>query len=246
MDRLSLLGVMLALVTVAGGHYLEGGQIRQLLNLPAMVIVIGGTLAAAAVQSPAEDFHRALRLTRWLLRSPRFDMEGGIERVAGWCTRARKHGLLGLEHEVAREADPVVSGGLQLLVDGKNGDVIRAMLEIQLVSLEQRDLRGARVIESMGGYAPTLGILGAVIGLIQVMNNLQNPAGLGPGIATAFVATIYGVAAANLLLIPLANRIKSLVLARYRYQEMMLEGLLAIAEGHGPHLIRQRLQGYLG
>jgi chemotaxis protein MotA len=131
-------------------------------------------------------------------------------------------------------------------VDGKDANVIRGMLEIQLVSQEQRDLQGARVIESMGGYAPTLGILGAVIGLIQVMSNLQDPEGLGAGIATAFVATIYGVALANLLLIPLANKIKSLVLARYRYQEMMLEGLLSISEGQSPQLIRQRMQGYLG
>jgi chemotaxis protein MotA len=192
------------------------------------------------------SFGSALWLMRWLVRGPSHDFERGIERVVAWCQRTRKFGLLGLEAEMETEPDPVVRSGLQLLVDGKDANVIRGMLEIQLVSQEQRDLQGARVIESMGGYAPTLGILGAVIGLIQVMSNLQDPEGLGAGIATAFVATIYGVALANLLLIPLANKIKSLVLARYRYQEMMLEGLLSISEGQSPQLIRQRMQGYLG
>ncbi|MFC6669759.1 flagellar motor protein [Marinobacterium aestuariivivens] len=246
MDRLSLLGLLLAVFAVAGGHYLEGGQLQQLLNVPAMLIVIGGTLAAAAIQSPADDFRRALQLLGWLFRGPRFDFEAGIGQIVEWCGAARRQGLLALEKEVAKAQDPVVRGGLQLLVDGKHAEVIRAMLEVHLVSQEQRDLQGARVIESMGGYAPTLGILGAVIGLIQVMSNLADPAGLGAGIATAFVATVYGVGLANLLLIPLANKIKSLVLARYRYQEMMLEGLMSIAEGQSPQLIRQRLLGYIG
>jgi chemotaxis protein MotA len=246
MDRLSVAGLLLAVAAIAGGHYLDGGQIQQLLNGPAVLIVVGGTLAAAAIQTPSNEFRRALWLMRWLVRGPCFDFEAGIERVVDWCQRARKLGLLGLEAEIETESDPVVRSALQLLVDGKETNVIRGMLEIQLVSQEQRDLQGARVIESMGGYAPTLGILGAVIGLIQVMSNLEDPQGLGAGIATAFVATIYGVALANLLLIPLANKIKSLVLARYRYQEMMLEGLLSISEGHGPQLIRQRMQGYLG
>ncbi len=246
MDRLSVAGLLLALVAVTGSHYLDGGQIQQLMNGPAFLIVVGGTLAAAAIQTPNDDFRRAIRLMSWLVRGPRFNFEAGIDRVTDWCQRARKLGILGLEGDIEKEIDPVIRGGLQLLVDGKNAEVIRSMLEIQLVSLEQRDLQSARVIESMGGYAPTLGILGAVIGLIQVMSNLEDPEGLGVGIATAFVATIYGVALANLLLIPLANKIKSLVLARYRYQEMMLEGLLSIAEGQNPQLIRQRMQGYLG
>ncbi|GGO85043.1 flagellar motor protein [Marinobacterium nitratireducens] len=246
MDRLSLLGLLLAVVAVVGGHYLEGGQLQQLFNPPALLIVVGGTLAAAAIQSPADDFRRALRLLRWLLRSPRYDFEAGVKEVVRWCGLARKDGLLALEKEVARTPDPLVRGGLQLLVDGRRSEVIRAMLEVQLVAHEQRDLQGARVIESMGGYAPTLGILGAVIGLIQVMSSLADPEGLGAGIATAFVATVYGVGLANLLLIPLANKIKNRVLERYRYQEMMLEGLLSIADGQSPQLIRQRLLGYLG
>ncbi|NVK42653.1 MAG: flagellar motor protein [Oceanospirillaceae bacterium] len=246
MDRLSLLGLLLAAAAVVGGHYLEGGQLQQLFNPAALLIVLGGTLAAAAIQSPADDFRRALQLLRWLVRSPRYDFEDGIGSVVNWCAQARKNGLLALEKEVARIQDPVVKGGLQLLVDGRRSEVIRAMMEVQLVSQEQRDLQGARVIESMGGYAPTLGILGAVIGLIQVMSSLADPEGLGSGIATAFVATVYGVGFANLLLIPLANKIKNLVLERYRYQEMMLEGLLSIADGQSPQLIRQRLLGYIG
>jgi len=245
MDLLSVLGIILAALAIAGGHYLEGGQIEQLINVPAALIVFGGTFAAAAIQSPTDEFSRAVKLVGWLFRGPRFDYEKGIESVTNWCVTARRQGLLGLESQAEKETDSFVRAGLQLLVDGKGPDLIRASLEVELVTREQRDLQGARVIESMGGYAPTLGILGAVMGLIHVMTNLDDPAGLGSGIATAFVATIYGVGVANLLFIPLANKIKSLVLARYHYQEMMLEGLLSIAEGQNPRAIQLKLQGYL-
>jgi chemotaxis protein MotA len=152
---------------------------------------------------------------------------------------------LALEAEVEKEDELFVKSGLLLLVDGKGADVIRSTLEVELIMLEQRDLQGAKVIESMGGYAPTLGIIGAVLGLIHVMSNLSDPEGLGAGIATAFVATIYGIGIANLFFLPVANKIKSLVLMRYQHQEMVLDGLMSIAEGQNPKAIQQRLQGYL-
>ena len=246
MDVLSLIGVILAFVAILGGNYLEGGHAGALLNGPAALIVIGGTLGAAFLQAPVQVFKRAMGIVRWIFFPPRIDLVGGINRVVGWSMVARKEGLLGLEAVADAEPDPYARKGLQLLVDGAEPESIRSILEVDLYTQEARDIQAAKVFESMGGYAPTLGILGAVIGLIQVMSNLEDPQGLGAGIATAFVATIYGVALANLLLIPLANKIKSLVLARYRYQEMMLEGLLSISEGQSPQLIRQRMQGYLG
>jgi len=245
MDFTAILGLLLALAAIVGGNFLEGGQLQELLNMPAAVIVLGGTLAAAIIQSPSKDVARAIKLLGWAFGNNKQDMQAGINQVVNWCVVARRKGLLALEAEAEKEQDHFIKSGLLLLVDGKGSDVIRSTLEVELVTVEQRDLQGAKVIESMGGYAPTLGIIGAVLGLIHVMSNLSDPDNLGAGIATAFVATVYGIGIANLFLIPVANKIKSLVLMRYQYQEMVLEGLMFIAEGQNPKAIQQRLQGYL-
>jgi len=245
MDFTAIIGLLLAVAAVVGGNFLEGGQLQELLNLPAAVIVICGTLAAAIIQSPRRDFLRALRLLGWAFSNNAPDLDQCIQKLVHWCVVARRKGLLELEKEADKETDPFIKSGLLLLADGKGVDVIRSTLEVELITAEQRDLQGAKVIESMGGYAPTLGIIGAVLGLIHVMSNLSDPESLGAGIATAFVATIYGIGIANLFLIPVANKIKNLVLMRYQYQEMVLDGLMSIAEGQNPKAIQQRLQGYL-
>lgn len=245
MDFMGLGGLLLALLAVVGGNYLEGGQLEELLNLPAMVIVLGGTLAAAAVQSRADEFRRAFAMLRWAFGKQRHDYAEGISHIVSWCVIARRKGLLGLEEEIAKQPDSFVRNGLQLLVDGRTADVIRAALEAELISREQRDIQGAKVFESMGGYAPTLGIIGAVLGLIHVMANLASPESLGSGLATAFVATIYGVGLANLFFLPVAGKMRGMISQRFHYQEMMLEGLLFIAEGQSPRIIQLRLQGYL-
>jgi len=245
MDLVSVGGVLLALLAVLGGNVLEGGSPEELLNLPALVIVFGGTFAAAAIQSPRDDFQRAFRLLGWSFGKNNLDYDAGIKQIVNWCVVARRKGLLGLEKEIDKQQDPFLKSGLQLLVDGRTPDIIHGVLEAELVSREQRDLRAAKVLESMGGYAPTLGIIGAVLGLIHVMSNLADPDSLGGGIATAFVATIYGVGLANLFLLPVAGKVKALVQQRFHYQEMLMEGLLYIAEGQNPRIIQLRLQGYL-
>jgi chemotaxis protein MotA len=245
MDFTAIIGLLLALAAVLGGNYLEGGQFQELLNLPAAAIVICGTLAAAIIQSPRQDLLRSFKLLGWAFGNNQQDLSKTIDKIVNWCVIARRKGLLALEAEVEKEDELFVKSGLLLLVDGKGADVIRSTLEVELIMLEQRDLQGAKVIESMGGYAPTLGIIGAVLGLIHVMSNLSDPEGLGAGIATAFVATIYGIGIANLFFLPVANKIKSLVLMRYQHQEMVLDGLMSIAEGQNPKAIQQRLQGYL-
>ncbi|WP_415883437.1 flagellar motor protein [Neptuniibacter sp. QD34_54] len=245
MDFTAVIGVLLAFAAVLGGNYLEGGHAQELLNLPAAIIVICGTLAAAIIQSPKQDFVRAIKLIGWAFGNNQQDLKSKSEEIVQWCVIARRKGLLALEGEADKHNDDFVKTGLLLLADGKGSDVIRSTLEVDLITLEQRDLQGAKVIESMGGYAPTLGIIGAVLGLIHVMSNLSDPEGLGAGIATAFVATIYGIGIANLFLIPVANKIKSLISMRYQSQEMVLEGLMFIAEGQNPKAIQQRLQGYL-
>lgn len=240
-----LLGLLLSTVAILGANYLEGGQLQELLNLPAALIVVGGTCGAALVQTPKNLLLRTLQLVKLALRDPQPQHADGISQLVHWCITARRKGLLALEHELADVDDPLIRNGLQLLADGKPVELIRATLEVELVAQEQRDFQAARVVESMGGYAPTLGIIGAVLGLIQVMVNLEDPTLLGAGIATAFVATIYGIALANLLLLPLAGKMRQIIDSRSLYQEMMLEGLLFIAEGQGPKNVQLRLQGYL-
>ncbi|CRN07517.1 Chemotaxis protein PomA [Pseudomonas sp. URMO17WK12:I11] len=245
MDVLSLIGLILAFVAIVGGNFLEGGHVGALINGPAALIVLGGTLAAALLQSPLSSFKRALQILGWILFPPRVDLPGGVDRVVNWSLTARKEGLLGLEGVADGEPDPYARKGLQLLVDGAEPEAIRSILEVDFLTQEGRDLQAAKVFESMGGYAPTIGIIGAVMGLIHVMGNLADPAQLGNGIAVAFVATIYGVASANLILLPIANKLKALVLRQSRYREMLLEGLLSIAEGENPRSIELKLQGFM-
>ncbi|MBD9416545.1 flagellar motor protein [Pseudomonas sp. PDM16] len=245
MDVLSLVGVILAFVAIIGGNYLEGGHIGALLNGPAALIVIGGTLGAAFIQTPMNVFKRALSILSWIAFPPRVDLAGGINRVVSWSMTARKEGLLGLEPVADSEPDPYARKGLQLLVDGVEPEAIRSILEVDLYTQEARDIQAAKVFESMGGYAPTIGIIGAVMGLIHVMGNLADPSRLGNGIAVAFVATIYGVAFANLLLLPVGNKLKANAARQSCYREMLLEGILSIAEGENPRSIELKLQGFM-
>jgi len=245
MDILSLLGITLAFVAILGGNVLEGGALSSLFNAPAGLIVIGGTLAATILQTSWPILKRSFIQVRWVLVPPYVSMEGGIGKVIDWSVKARKQGLLGLEGMSENEPENFARKGLQLLVDGAEPEAIRSILEVDLDSREQRDLESARVYEAMGGYSPTIGIIGAVMGLIQVMTNLEDPESLGSGIATAFVATIYGVALANLLFFPVANKLRGIIRERTRYEDMMIDGIIAIAEGENPKSIELRLRGFL-
>lgn len=165
MDVLSLIGLLLAFVAIVGGNFLEGGHISALLNGPAALIVLGGTLGAVLLQTPIAVFMRAMGIARWIFFPPRIDLARGILMVTTWSNTARKEGLLGLEPVAETEPDPYARKGLQLLVDGAEPEVIRSILEVDLYTQESRDLRAAKVYESMGGYSPTIGIIGAVMGL---------------------------------------------------------------------------------
>jgi chemotaxis protein MotA len=245
MDKLSLAGIVLAAVAIIGGQLLEGGSLGSLLQFAAFLIVIGGTLAAVMVQSPFPVFLDGLKLAKWVLLPPRFDAEAAIEEIAGWATDARRDGMLSLENKVPTVADDFTRNGLQMLVDGFEPERIREALEVETVAWEERQRAGAKVWEAAGGYAPTIGILGAVLGLIHVMENLSDPAKLGGGIAVAFVATVYGVGSANLLFLPIANKLKSLIGGEVRRREIIADGLLGIANGENPKVIAGRLSGYL-
>lgn len=245
MDGLSLLGILLAVTAILGGQFLEGGSIHSLLNGPALLIVGGGTLGAILLQTPMPVFWRALKLLRWIVFPPRYPIETSIQSLLGWSQIARKEGLLGLERLINTLPDPFVRKGMGLLVDGNESEKIRSVMQMERDLQEDALLKSAKVFDAMGGYTPTLGIIGAVIGLIQVMGHLSEPEKLGNGIATAFVATVYGIAFANLLLLPIGGKLKSLIQAQALYRDLIIEGLVAIAEGQNPRIIEMRLAGFV-
>ncbi|MET0092607.1 MAG: flagellar motor protein [Sedimenticola sp.] len=245
MDILSIIGVILALIAIIGGNALEGGHIDSLINGPAMVIVFGGTIGAILLQTPLSIFIHAMRTAGSVFKPDINDIAPTIKKIVNWSIVARKEGLLGLETFSEKEPDLFIRKGMQLLVDGSEPEVIRSILEVELESRERFDLQAARVFESMGGYSPTIGIIGAVMGLIHVMQNLADPSKLGAGIATAFVATIYGVGLANLFLLPFGNKLRTLAQQKSHYREMVIEGVVSIAEGENPRNIETKLQGFL-
>ncbi len=245
MDILSLFGLLLGIAAILVGQYLEGGSLSTLLNGPAVLIVLGGTFGAVMLQSPLRTFLRGMRMSSWVFFPPRLQTELAIEKLVSWSNIARKEGLLGLENIEENEADAFTRKGLQLLVDGSEPDNIRGIMDVDITTKEHHDLSAARIFESMGGYSPTIGIIGAVLGLIQVMGNLSDPSKLGSGIAVAFVATIYGVGAANLIFLPIASKLKNIVHLQVRYWEMIVEGVVSIAEGENPRNIEIKLLGFI-
>ena len=245
MDLLSFIGVIIAFAAILGGNWLEGGHLDTLANGPAMVIVLGGSIGAVLLQTPLRVFLRTMRMLGMVFVPPKHGLDESIVKLVEWSRIARKEGLLGLEKALEFEPDLFVRKGMQLLVDGNEPDEIRHTLEVELDSRERFDLQASKVLDAMGGYSPTIGIIGAVMGLIHVMQNLSDPSKLGSGIATAFVATIYGVGLANLFLLPMANKLKAYVVQESHYRELVIEGLVAISEGENPRQIETRLQGFL-
>ena len=245
MDRLSVIGAILAVAALLVGSVLKGAGLAALWSPAAFVIVILGTIAAVLIQTSMPTFKRALKIVRWVFQPPVQDRVAVIAQIVEWSTTARKQGLLGLEAQVQTQPDPFLRKGLQMVVDGVEPEAIRQMLEIELHGQSTRDTAAAKVWEGMGIYSPTLGIIGAVLGLIAVMKNLADPSKLGQGIAAAFTATIYGIGAANLALLPIASKLKGLINAQAEEREMIVEGLIAIAQGENPRNIEARLNGYV-
>jgi len=243
-DRLAFAGVIIGVGAILAGNAMEGGNLSSLINLPALLIVFGGTLGAVVVQTPVSTLSRALAMVRWLVSPPRLDPRQRVVMISDWCKLARRDGMLGLEKIADTTKDPFVARSLGLVVDGTSPRTIREILETETQYRLERELDAAAVFASLGGYAPTIGLIGAVLGLMQVMGNLSDPDQLGPGIASAFVATVYGVAAANLLFLPLAERLKPLVLDGASLDDMVIDGVVSMAEGEHPKTIETRLDSY--
>jgi chemotaxis protein MotA len=244
-DFITVAGLGVALAGILGGLLLEGGKISDIAQLTAAMIVLGGTLGAVMVSTPLRVLKGGLRRLTGVFRESTQDSREILEEVIGYATKARKAGLVSLEQEAEQIDDPFLRKALNLAVDGTDLQEIRKMLELDLQVEEQQAEAEARVFESAGGYAPTIGIIGAVLGLIQVMKNLANIDAVGHGIAVAFVATVYGVGTANLFFLPAANKIKARAQAETHRKELILEGVSGIVEGLNPKLIRAKLEAYL-
>ncbi|KTD39400.1 flagellar motor protein [Legionella nautarum] len=244
MDGLTLLGLITAFLAIIIGQMFEGGSIHSLMNLSALMIVLGGTLGAVMIQTPLSTFLRAFKILPWIFRPPKLPYDKSREQLIELSRKSRQFGLLSLEEHLEREKNPLMRQGLELLVVGVDKQNIRQVLETEIDRCEDLDMRAAHVFESMGGYSPTIGILGAVLGLIQVMRNLAEPSELGAGIAVAFVATIYGVGLANLVFLPVANKIKSCIANKLHHDEMIVEGLVSMASGESPNMLNLKLNNY--
>ncbi|MEZ7910429.1 MAG: flagellar motor protein [Propionivibrio sp.] len=245
MDKISVLGLLIGIAAIVGGQILEGGSVGSLSQPTALVIVLGGTMGAVMLQSPYATFVRGMRMVRWVWYPPVIDPQALIRQITVWSQLSRREGLLALENSLNQLKDPFARKGLQLLVDGAEPERLREVLEVEIDAFEQQQRAAARIWEAAGGYSPTIGILGAVLGLIHVMENLSEPSKLGAGIAVAFVATIYGVGLANLVFLPMSNKLKAHIQRLIVHREMLVDGLVGIANGDNPRIIESRLQGYI-
>lgn len=245
MDKLSLMGILVAFSAILGGQIIEGGQVSILLQLAAFLIVFGGTVGAVMLQNPRKVFITGVKMGRWAFVTPKIDLQKQAYQITAWSTVARKDGVLALEAQIPGVADPFVAKGLQLLVDGNSAEKIREVLEVDSHTYEELRWQGSRVWEAAAGYSPTIGILGAVLGLVHVMQSLGEPSKLGEGIAVAFIATIYGVGFANLVFLPIAGKLKMLIMLESNRREMMIDGLTMIANAENPRFIENKLKGYL-
>lgn len=245
MDKISIAGLLIGLVAILGGQLLEGGNVGSLVQPTALLIVLGGTLGAVLLQSPFHVFKRGVRMAKWVWVPPVIEQKRTIDQILSWSQLSRREGLLALENFIPGIKDEFTKKGLQLLVDGADPERIRELLEVEIDTYEDEWRQSAKIWDAAGGYSPTIGILGAVMGLIHVMENLSDPTKLGAGIAVAFVATIYGVGLANLVYLPIGGKLKYYIARMVSAREMLIDGLVGIAVGDNPRIIESRLRGYL-
>ena len=245
MDIFAVVGIFLGVAFILTGQAMEGGNIGQLLQVTAAFIVLGGTLGAIVLSFPPKILLSAIKILKDVFMPPKTDFNALITEIGGFAAKARKEGIISLEKEANNASDSLLTLGLGAVADGTDPTLVREMMENQIEQLENYVHNAAKVFESFGGYSPTLGIIGAVLGLIQVMQNLSDPSKLGAGIAVAFVATIYGLFAANLVMIPLGTRIKFIYQDVMLYKNMILEGVLSIQAGESPILIERKLRSFI-
>jgi chemotaxis protein MotA len=244
-DKSTIGGIFLAVGGIMAGLLLEGGKIAQILQPTAAMIVLGGTIGAVMVQFPLSTVFQAFKGLAWVFLDKAENPKRLIDTLVGFAHRARKNGIVSLDVELPKIADPFLKKALMLAVDGIEPEELRKMMDLEIDNQAEHSEKIAQVFESAGGFAPTIGIIGAVLGLIQVMQHLSNIDEVGKGIAVAFVATIYGVGSANLLFLPSAGKLKIKGREEQVLREMTLEGVVSILEGMNPRILETKLFGYL-
>jgi len=244
-DISTILGIVLAVGAIIGGQALEGGHLGSILQLTAFIIVAGGTIGACCVQNPLSVVIKSIGALGMVFGGTPVDTKATIKLILDLATVSRKQGLLALEGKLKDIKDPFFKKGVQLIVDGTDPKAVHEILEIEVEHHEEAGVKAAKVWEAAGGYAPTVGILGAVLGLIHVMENLADPSKLGGGIAVAFVATVYGVGLANLFFLPFANKIKMKLKEESGARNIIIMGLVGLAQGENPRLLQEKLESFL-
>ncbi|WAH36603.1 flagellar motor protein [Alicyclobacillus dauci] len=245
MDFATIIGLIVAVVGLAFGFTLDGGSLASLWRLPALVIVFGGTIGATLLGSRMKSFTGIGKYLKIAFFTKATNPHDTIESLVNLAIQARREGILALEENVEQLDDQFLKNGVRLVVDGVDPELAKQMLETEISYIERRHEAGIGMFESAGGFAPTMGIIGTVMGLIHVLGNLDNVSKLGPEIATAFTATLYGVASANILWLPLANKLKARSEDEVLEREMTLEGILSIQAGENPNVLKQKLLSFL-
>jgi len=244
-DKSTIGGIVLAVTGIGVGLVLDGGKLAQVMQPTAALIVLGGTIGAVMVQFPLGIVLQAFAQLRYVFFNSEPESDSLVQNLLGYALKARKEGLLSLDSELAKIKDPFLKESLMLAIDGVSSSDLRKMMELQLDYRGEKEERIPKVFEAAGGFAPTIGIIGAVLGLMHVMQQLQDIQEVGKGIAVAFVATIYGVGSANLLFLPWAGKLKIRLRERQVVQEMTLEAVLAMIEGVNPRALELQLGSYL-
>lgn len=245
MDKATVVGLIVGIVAVFGGAILDDTKIQSLVNVPAFIIVLVGTMGATTLSYPLEDMIRLPKVVGRLFFTHAPKRSSLLESFVELATRARRDGVLSLESEAEKLPDAFMRRGIQLVVDGTDESLIREILEADAAAMVARHGSGISIFDTMGGFSPTLGIMGAVLGLIHVLSKVDDPTKLAAGIATAFVATLYGVGSANLVFFPFANKLRFLSEDEEGLRKLMIHGILAINAGDNPRVVRQKLESFL-
>jgi len=243
-DWASIVGLLLIVVGIVSGQLLEGGRLSSLVQPAAFVIVVVGTIGAVLMQSRIKAFTQGVRMLRWVVSEPPDNSKKNVEDALIWSVVARREGFLSLERYMNASTDPFISKGLRLVIDGIDPIRLKDILDVDISLYEMEQRQSAKIWEAAGGYSPTIGILGAVLGLIHVMENLTDPSKLGGGIAVAFVATIYGVGMANLLFLPVSHKLKEIINREVTRREMLSDIFYSIALGDSPRVVEERLTNH--
>lgn len=245
MDLATLIGLVLAWGAFLGSILIEGGDLSALLNPSAALLVFGGTLGASMICFPLSTVTSLPGIVKNAFLSKKEDVGHLIKTLVGYAEKARREGLLALEDEVQKMDDPFLKKGIQLAIDGTDPELVREIMETDIQFLGARHHEGANLFGTMGGFAPTLGVIGTVSGLVHMLANLSDPGSMGPSIAAAFIATLYGVCSANLLFLPLGNKLKAISHEEVLVREVIMEGILAIQAGDNPRIVEEKLKAFL-